>query len=532
MSSFRAALGVVLLIGLPTACRGIENIAVIVGCNQGLATDRRLRYAEADARRMGTVLAELGTYRDDRLYVLTDATVTEFVAKLHEVSGRVKELYHEGKPTRVLIYYSGHGSGEALHMKGKKLAVGTLRDLFAQMKADLKIMIADACYSGALMTRKGGRYSAPVRITIDEKPAVKGTVLITSTSDTEFAHESKHLKGSLFSYHLVSALRGAADYDRDMKVTLWEAYSYARTHTIRHGAFQPDTRQHPEFEIELQGQKNVVFTDLTRAPSSVFLAGCAEGRYTFLGEEGLDAEVDVSVRQGDSVLVALPAGRYLVTHVTAASTRICRLDASWGGSHRIENGDFRRYPHDVLTRKGPGRLRFAPNLLAVRYALCAAVPDGELLVPSMEVAWDYTNGRVGGEVAVSFQEHDDHVVSHGVGVSVHRRSLTLSGELRYSYLNRTRLVGWAGLMPAIMFCAERLRRDDEEAIRALGYTGTASNTARLAGAFATAGVRANLPWRVSVYLRVAGGLWSGYDRDGALHYWPRLPIGIGVGFRL
>ena len=57
--------------------------------------------------------------------------------------------------------------------------------------------------------------------------ASTGEALLTSSAADENALESKEIRGSFFSHHLVSGLRGAADSSGDGQVTLAEASSKA-----------------------------------------------------------------------------------------------------------------------------------------------------------------------------------------------------------------------------------------------------------------------------------------------------------------
>jgi hypothetical protein len=50
-------------------------------------------------------------------------------------------------------------------------------------------------------------------------------------SSGEAAQEWSFLRGSLFTHHLLAALRGAADIDGDGRVSLSEAYTHAFRHT-------------------------------------------------------------------------------------------------------------------------------------------------------------------------------------------------------------------------------------------------------------------------------------------------------------
>ncbi len=88
---------------------------------------------------------------------------------------------------------------------------------------------------------------------------VRGLALLTSSGADEFAQERAALTGSVFTLHLVSGLRGAADFDTDGTVTLSEVYRYARQHT------EVDTsstaKPHsPAFLYDLAGQGEPILT--------------------------------------------------------------------------------------------------------------------------------------------------------------------------------------------------------------------------------------------------------------------------------
>ena len=62
-------------------------------------------------------------------------------------------------------------------------------------------------------------------VDLDQGQRIEGDVYITSTGPNEPAQEWEALGGGLFTHHLLSGLRGAADRDTDGRVTLFEAYS-------------------------------------------------------------------------------------------------------------------------------------------------------------------------------------------------------------------------------------------------------------------------------------------------------------------
>ena len=61
------------------------------------------------------------------------------------------------------------------------------------------------------------------------------------------------LRGSLFTQALVAALRGAADFSGDRRVSLAEAYAYSYEQTVR-AASKGGVVQHPGHDLDLAGQ--------------------------------------------------------------------------------------------------------------------------------------------------------------------------------------------------------------------------------------------------------------------------------------
>ena len=74
---------------------------------------------------------------------------------------------------------------------------------------------------------KGGRPGPPVQVRLRRRGAVRGTVVISATGTSAPAQEWDYLRGGLFTHHLMTAISGAADFDRDGHISLVEAYTYA-----------------------------------------------------------------------------------------------------------------------------------------------------------------------------------------------------------------------------------------------------------------------------------------------------------------
>src|SRR5439155_1760197 len=99
----------------------------------------------------------------------------------------------------------------------------------------------------------------------------------------ELALESREIRGSFFTHHFVSGLRGAADASGDGRVTLAEAYEYAFSRTVSATSGTVVGPQHPAYDYRLSGKGDFVLTDLLR-PSGVLELPAGYDRLLVLAE--------------------------------------------------------------------------------------------------------------------------------------------------------------------------------------------------------------------------------------------------------
>ena len=249
------------LVVSPGRARAEQRYALVIGANPGWPRDRPLRYAENDAERVRDVLVSLGGFSPDGVELLRDPDVADVRASLRQLARRARDSAPDD--TLVFVYYSGHADEQHLHLRGEQpLSHQELQDALRDLPATIRLAVIDACKSGAV-TRKGGHPAGEFDVDIVH-PRLSGMVLLTSSGADELSQESRSLGGSVFTHHLVSGLRGAADEDADQRVTVAEAYHYAyertRADTATTGALQ-----RPAFRDELSGQGELVLTQLAAA---------------------------------------------------------------------------------------------------------------------------------------------------------------------------------------------------------------------------------------------------------------------------
>ena len=330
----------------------VERFAVVVGNDVGQPPDVALSYAETDAQRMAGVLQEVGGVRPENLVVLRGQDAATVRRTLIAVNERVRTAGHQ---TVLVVYYSGHADANALHLGGTELELGELEQLVRGSAASFRLLILDACRSGALTRVKGGAPIPPFDIRLGERVAGEGAVFLTSSSASEDSQESDEIKGSFFTHALVSGLLGAADDNGDGRVTLDEAYRYSYETTLRESSRTLAGIQHPTFEYAVRGQGDLVLATLPSQSASRAWVELPPGRTWLLFQNSEDGPVvgEVSARDAARRL-SLKAGRYFARGRGPDVLLEGPFDAPAGASVRLDEARLERTAYARLVRKGGG----------------------------------------------------------------------------------------------------------------------------------------------------------------------------------
>ncbi|CAN5685214.1 hypothetical protein BH11MYX1_BH11MYX1_55260 [soil metagenome] len=325
-----------------------QRYAVLIGSNPGWSQDRPLRYAENDAERMRDVLISLGGFSPDRVELLRDPSTADVRSSLRRLAQVTRDS--AGEDTLVFVYYSGHADDRNLHLRGEPLSHGELAETLRELPATIKLAVIDACKSGAV-TRKGG---APVdEFQIDvQAPRLSGMVLLSSSGADELSQESRAIAGSVFTHHLVSGLRGAADEDGDNQVTISEAYHYA------YGRTRADTAvsgapQRPAFSYQLSGQGELVLTRLAgpHAAQMTVPRGRDE-KYVVLDQREWRLIAEAHAQKDRDTIVALAPGSYRVKHVFADHLEVGSMVLAAGEHANVDKLAYASAPLSTGVLKG------------------------------------------------------------------------------------------------------------------------------------------------------------------------------------
>lgn len=309
-----------------SALADTRRIAIVIGNNAGSGEMPPLRYAENDAGKMARVLVELGDVQSDDVMLLQGQKVASIERAIGEARDRV--AFWKRSPdvrTVVFFYFSGHSDGEAIEIGPEKLAYPRLKALLQGTGADVRLVVVDACRSGAGLRTKGGKPVDAFAIRLADTLQATGEAFITSSAADEAALESSEVGGSYFTHNFISGLRGAADASGDKLVTLAEAYKYAYDRTVSSTAMLAVGAQHPNYDFRLSGQGELVLASLLKPSSMVVLPESDRALVTDLARDQVVVEV-----VGGAKEVALAPGSYGV--------RIFKGGQSWGGRMTLVEG--------------------------------------------------------------------------------------------------------------------------------------------------------------------------------------------------
>lgn len=304
-------LGVLLALLCPDLAEAqpaVHTYALLVGSNPGGEGQSELRYAHEDAARMAEVLTELGRYAADQTHVLRSPGRQAVVSALAGIETALRAHAERGEQTQLLFYYSGHARSSALQLGAEELPLAELRERILRLPSTFKLIVLDACQSGAFSSVKGASPAAAFSYNSVARLRTTGVAVMASSSATELSQESEALHGSFFTHHLTVGLRGAGDRDRDGVVSLAEAYAYAYDHTLASTARTAVGRQHVTLETALTGQGEVPLTYPARAGAQLELPATLEADVVIERRGAVVAELHKAA--GAAVTLAFPAGLY------------------------------------------------------------------------------------------------------------------------------------------------------------------------------------------------------------------------------
>jgi hypothetical protein len=396
----------------------VKRYALLIGANRGHAHETPLRYAESDVGAVADTLSQLGGYPSEQVVRLLAPNASRVRSALMDLNLAIQAQVRAGHEAVLFVYYSGHADAQQLHLGASDLPSEELRKLVQLSPARLKMLLLDACRSGAVTRVKGGHQVAPFQIGVEDQLRFEGYAVITSSSAGEDAQESDALRSSIFTHHFLSALRGPADLNRDHQVTLGEAYNYAYEQALKTSMATVVGSQHATYDYDLRGRADPVLSDLRAAGDHGQLLLAAPGEYLVMSADGSSILLEAAVK-APRTTVLLPPARYQVRMRTRSNVYQGEVALQSGAPTVLAQGDLRPVPLAQVIRKGDlaASLAQGPSVVGSMHG-----PLGVGFSPMMgaQVGWAFElpkftlMPRLGWSMGRSLALDPEKVVSHQV----------------------------------------------------------------------------------------------------------------------
>jgi len=377
-----------------------STFVVSAGNNVGNDGDFPLRFAEEDAIQFATVMRNLGNVDPVNSILVQGSSASGLRKTLLDTNRRIRHAISRGdQNTSLIVFYSGHADNSGLHMRGSSLPFSELEDLVEASPAKVRVLILDSCRSGGVTRVKGARPAENFKISARNRVEAEGLAVITSSSAWEDSHESDRLRGSFFSHHLLSGLRGAADHNRDATVTLNEVYSYAYQQTLRSSG-QTQSLQHPTYRYDIKGKGDLALTQLAEVTAgSARLQIEDSGLYLLMDSSETGTILNEVMVQEDGATLHLKPGRYFIQKRARDHFLEYTLNLNAHASQSLKDVPRKRIDYARLVRKGTTQdaIQHSAYVLAgMRTAVLDGYPVGANLVVGykMDFPWLSAGARL------------------------------------------------------------------------------------------------------------------------------------------
>ena len=173
-------------------------------------------------------------YNGSEVFMLLDANATR--AHILKV---LKQQFAKSTPADEIIFaYSGHGfdGGVSTYNNDEVLYCSEVQQIMLNSKARRKMMFIMSCHSGSF-TKKYNNTNDRRR----NYNKQSNVLLFLSSKANEYSWEMGSMENSFFYHYLLKGLQGAADKNRDNKVTARELFNYVAPEVTRIS----QNKQHP-----------------------------------------------------------------------------------------------------------------------------------------------------------------------------------------------------------------------------------------------------------------------------------------------
>lgn len=319
--------------------------AILVGNSSGNGNLSNLKYVKNDLSAVKNILISNCNFKDINIETLFNKSPQNIKQSINTILSKIEKKNND----LFLFYYSGHADHNNLIMGNKLLSLQNLKSLFNTIPSNMKIFVFDACQSGSFARLKGGTISTP--FLIPDENNIEGQVVLYSSSSTEFSQESDYYKQSIFSFHLVNALKGCADLSGDKQISLNEAYEYAYNQTISSTINSAGGIQHPGYLLNIQGKGNVILADMRSKHNGIILDKSIKGSIAVLDARN-NIITDIIKKDSNEIFLALNPGKFNIYNNANTETKKTKVHLSGSTIQHLKGTQFKKVKSIPIYTKG------------------------------------------------------------------------------------------------------------------------------------------------------------------------------------
>src|SRR3954447_20738596 len=256
-----------------------DTYAFLVGVSEYESKDelKELRFATDDVIAFGGVLRNSGVPIKNIVMMHDRQSNPRFRPVAKKILREFHLLLATLEPEDSLIVaLAGHGvelgaAGDSYFLPADAelkdpttlINIKSIKDEIEQSQAGRKLLLVDACRNDPEADNARGlgiTVKPPRRITADPLP--KGLAALFSCNSEQRSFEDPLLRHGIFFYQVIKAWEGAADSDRDGRITLEELETFVRRETKTHARDALSTVQTPVFRGDRQAAQGWVVASL------------------------------------------------------------------------------------------------------------------------------------------------------------------------------------------------------------------------------------------------------------------------------
>lgn len=229
-----------------------HGYALLIGVGQSVYSQWSLPVTVKDIQALRTVLIDPDhcayPNNSDRIQLLHDEGATRTA-----ILNRLKWLQEQTATDReatVLVYYSGHGwldqtqnryylvqhDVKPFNLPESALAAENFTSALHQIRAKRLLVVIDCCHAQGMASAKAGTVnlelpkgfasSVPVKGVFDDLAKGEGRAVFTSCRETQKSWIRRDGSMSIYTYHLIEALKGAASQPGDRVVGVADLFKH------------------------------------------------------------------------------------------------------------------------------------------------------------------------------------------------------------------------------------------------------------------------------------------------------------------